>query len=832
MGESRASSGRGGLLVGLGVALLVTALLLLRQSGARGGDAVDSGRSSEARDSTALVPAEALVREPLAEARALEPEDAGSAGSPHAASAAARAAVHLCVTGRVIDEQGAPIVGAEVRYKSPWDPGREVARSDASGVFSGGLTEEERWLTFEILADARLRAERRATGSAREVLDLGTIVLAPGGEVRGRVLEVGGRAAVEGSIALVAAEELPAGGGNASPEEGRRLFQDLEPLLRAALVPDGSFRLRGAPPGEHVLVATAPGGIAWSPAFHLEAGAVLERELVLPRADESHWIEGRVFAPDGEPRAGIALSLNEDEAGLEEIGYASGPHDATSGEDGRFRFALSGPATFTLRARDPRRRTADLVLPGVTSGRRDLELHLAPVRRVEVRLRDGRGVPIAWGNVWSHGLDSPVPLTPLGESGVGEIPFLGSELVLEADAPGFARREFGPYRPADVGSGLELVLVPGGFVRGRITSGGQPVRGARLDLSPSRAPDEPRPSQGLTPDGWPFAMRQLVRLDGQDGTSDDDGRFVLSVPVAAWHALRVEADGFPLTVFGPYELDPVRANPELEVELARGGALEGRMLLAPGESPLGRFVGVSNGWSYAHTTAVDAEGRFRFASLAPGEWQVRPVAPPVAALQPLERGWQLPPILFEPDVVVRSGATARFELDCALERGAALVGRFAFEGVPLDDWRAELQVLVEGREVRVVSSALAPDGSFRLVVPREDTFVLRVTDSERSFRREVRLAGPETRVELAFTSAWAVVEACEEPVRRLHLAMTCADGTEFQAWPWDSEERWRLAVPSGSLRLGAIRTEDGELEWSEPVELAPGEERTFALPPR
>ena len=831
MGESRASSGRGALLVVLCVALLLAVALFLLRSGARGGDAADTGRAREERNSTTLVPAEAFEREPLAEARALEPEDAASAGSTRAARAAAPAAVHLCVTGRVVDEQGAPIEGAEVRYWSPWDPGREIARSDASGVFSGGLTEEERGLTFEVLADGYQRAERRAASHAREVLDLGTIVLAPGGEVRGRVLEVGGRAPVEGTVALVAAEELPAGGGSAALEEGRKLFQDLEPQLWAELAPDGTFRLRGAPPGEHVLVAGGPGGIAWSPAFRLAAGAVLERELVLPRADENHWIEGRVFAPDGEPRAGIALSLNEDEAGLEEIGYA-GPHDATSGEDGRFRFALFAPATFTLRARDPRRRTSDLVLPGVTSGRRDLELHLEPVRRVEVRLRDGRGRPIAWGNVWGHGLDSPVPLTPLGETGVGEIPFVGSELVLEADAPGFARGRFGPYRPADVARGLELVLVPGGFVRGRITSGGRPVRGARLDLSPSRAPDEPRPSQGLTPDGWPFAMRQLVRLDGQDGTSGGDGRFVLSVPNPDWHALRVEADGFPLTVFGPYELDPARANPELEVELARGGALEGRVLLAPGEAPLGRFVGVSNGWSYAHTTAVDAEGRFRFDALAPGEWQVRPVEPPVAALQPLERGWQLPPIPFEPDVVVRSGATAQFELDCTRPRGVALVGRFVFEGVPLDDWRAELQVLVGGREVRVVSSGLASDGSFRLVVPREDTFVLRVTDSERSFRREVRLAGPETRVELAFTSAWAVVEATEEPVRRLHLAMTCADGSEFQAWPWDSEERWRLAVPSGSLRLGAIRTEDGELEWSEPVELAPGEERTLALPPR
>jgi len=831
MGESRASSGRAILLV-LCVALLAAAAFFLRGGRARGGEAPDSGRPREERSSTVLLPADPVERELLAEARPLEPEVAESRRPAGSARSETRDAVHLCVTGRVVDEQGAPIEGAEVRNKSPWDPGREIARSDASGVFSGGLTEEERWLLFEILADGRLRAERRATSHAREVLDLGTIVLAPGGEVRGRVVEVGGRAPVEGSVALVAVEDLPAGGGSASLEEGRKRFQDLEPQLWAELAPDGSFRLRGAPPGEHVLVAGGPGGFAWSPAFRLEAGAVLEHELVLPRADESHWIEGRVFAPDGEPRAGIALSLNEDEAGLEEIGYAGGPHDATSGEDGRFRFPLSGPATFTLRARDQRRRTADLVLPGVTSGRRDLELHLEPVRRVEVRLRDGRGRSIAWGNVWGHGLDSPVPLTPLGETGVGEIPFIGSELVLEADAPGFARGEFGPYRPADVARGLELVLVPGGFVRGRVTSGGRPVRGARLDLSPSRAPDEPRPSQGLAPDGWPFAMRNAVRLDGQDGTSDNDGRFVLSVPVAAWHALRVEADGFPLTVFGPYELDPARANPELEVELARGGALEGRMLLAPGEAPLGRFVGVSNGWSYAHTTAVDAEGRFRFDALAPGEWQVRPVEPPVAALQPLERGWQLPPIPFEADVVVRSGATTQFELDSTRPRGVALVGRFVLEGVPLDGWRAELQVLVGGREVRVVSSGLASDGSFRLVVPREDTFVLRVTDSERSFRREVRLAGPETRVELAFTSAWAVVEATEEPVRRLHLAMTCADGTAFQAWPWDFEERWRLAVPSGSLRLGAIRTEDGELEWSEPVELAPGEERTLALPPR
>ncbi|MEQ1891232.1 MAG: carboxypeptidase-like regulatory domain-containing protein [Planctomycetota bacterium] len=729
------------------------------------------------------------------------------------------------VIGRVVDEQQAPIEGAEIFGHDEQEGLHRIARSDGSGAFEGELGRSA-YFQFRIFAPAHARAEVTFMAETRDVLDLGTIVLGPGGDVRGRVVQEGGGAPASASVALTPASEFPAEASGPAWNKALELTGD-DWANAIAVQPDGSFELRGVAPGEWFAKAESPGGNGASRVFSLTVGASVEVDVLVPRADESHWIDGRVFGPGGEALDGVALTLQEDTTqGLEALGY-SGPDDATSARDGRFCFALQQPGFFLLRARDPRQRGADLVLQNVASGRRGLELRLAPVPWIEVRLIDERGSAIAWGNVWGSGSDSPVAMTPLGERGVGRIPFVGSELRLEADAPGFARKRFGPYRSLDLQHGLELVLAPGGFVRGRVTSAGRPVKGARLDFSWARPPGEAQLAQGTTPDGWPFVVTNHVNVSGQDGTSDGDGRFVLSVPGAGWHALRVEADGLPLTVFGPWELDPARASPELALELVPGGVLEGRVLLPAGESPLGRYVGVSNGWSFAHTTAVDAEGRYRFADLAPGGWQVRPVSPPVASLQALEVAWEGAEFEFEPDVEIRPGGRAHFDLDLVPSHGCALRGHIRFEGVELGGWVAVLFASGKrGSKTSVATSALEDDGAFRVVAPKAGAYELRIWSQQgAAFIREVQLTGVETSLELSFARATASLERAPDEDQYVRLHGTCPDGTRFEVWTYCGMGRdtWRADVPPGTYKA------QRDKEWSEPFELAPGEERM--LPP-
>jgi len=659
----------------------------------------------------------------------------------------------------------------------------------------------------------------------RDVLDLGTIVLGPGGDVRGRVVQEGGGAPAGASVVLAPASEFSAETSGLAWSKALEWTDD-DWANAIAVEPDGSFELRGVASGEWFAKAASPGGNGASRVFSLTDGANVDVDVFVPRADESHWIDGRVLGPEGEAFDGVELTLEEDTTQGLAASWSWGLDNATSARDGHFCFALQQPGFFLLRARDPRQRGADLVLPNLASGRRGLELRLAPVPWIDVRLVDDRGSAIAWGNVWGSGGNSTVAMTPLGERGVGRIPFVGSELRLEADAPGFARKRFGPYRSVDLQHGLELVLAPGGFVRGRVTSAGRPVQGARLDFSWAHPPGEGQLVQGTAPDGWPFVVMNHVSVSGQDGTSDGDGRFVLSVPSAGWHALRVEADGLPLTVFGPWELDPARTSPELTLELEPGGELEGRVLLPAGESPLGRYVGVSNGWSFAHTTPVDAEGHYRFVGLAPGAWQVRPVSPPVASLQALEFDWGGAEFAREPDVEVRSGGRAHFDLDLVQSRGCALAGHIRFEGVELGGWVAVLASEKRGSMAFVSTSSLEEDGAFRVVAPKAGAYELRIWSQQgAAFIREVQLAGVETSLELSLARASVSLARSPDRDQYVRLHGTCPDGTRFEVWTYcgAGTDAWRADVPPGSYKVNRGK------EWSEPFELAPGEGRR--LPP-
>lgn len=807
--------------------LLCVAVLVARASRGRargdGGAAPDASARSGAAElsATELGTRAPAVVDPAPAAQAAESARAGAGPRAEAARAA-----RLQVTGRVVDEAGAPIAEAEVLEWNRRGTTRVVARTDENGHFEGEILQDH-WL--HVYAAGFARAERPYSSRERGTLDLGTIVLAPGGDVHGRVREEGGRVPARALLVVSPAKSFPSEVDPGDVE--RATFGDDWFGSTSELAADGTFRLRGLPAGECFVWAETPGGHGWSPLFRVAAGDVVEVEVVVPRPDERAWISGRVSGADGMPLAEVQLTLR-DTPGRETLGSWT---SATSAPDGSFVLELDEPGVFTLRARDLEHRHGSLELAQVASGSRDLELVLPPLLWVEVRLVDERGAALAWGNVWGAGGDSEVPLTPLGERGIGRIPFAGRTLLLEADAPGYARKKFGPYAPADVERGLVLTLAPGGFVRGRLTSGGRAVKGARLDLSPAGEPGGALASRGTAPDGWPFALTNRLALGGDDGTSDGEGRFTLSIPNAGWHALSVVAEGFPLTVFGPWQLDPAHTSPALELELERGGALEGRVLLSPGEAPRGRYVGVSNGWNFAHTTAVQDDGSYRFASLAPGPWQVRPVEPPVASLQGLEFEWGGNRLEFEPDVEVRAGSTARHDLDCTFARGVSVSGRFAFEGVDLTGWRATLGIPANDGEIPVAVSELASDGTFRVSTWKPGRYVLGIACDESAFRQTVELLASETRVDLGCSAAWVEIvptEPSAEDTRTVvKIGAQLPEGGSFSAWSGTcARSGWRVAVPAGRIEVLVHQRGVEEPVRSEPVDLLAGEERELALP--
>src|SRR6185295_5889938 len=83
--------------------------------------------------------------------------------------------------------------------------------------------------------------------------------------------------------------------------------------------------------------------------------------------------------------------------------------------------------------------------------------------------------------------------------------------------------------------------------------------------------------------------------------------------------VRASATGFAPAESGP--LDPRLAR-ELELELTRGGALEGRVLVDEGQSAEGTIVGINRGDVAPRTMRAGPGGHYRFEGLTPGAWRV------------------------------------------------------------------------------------------------------------------------------------------------------------------------------------------------------------------
>jgi hypothetical protein len=101
---------------------------------------------------------------------------------------------------------------------------------------------------------------------------------------------------------------------------------------------------------------------------------------------------------------------------------------------------------------------------------------------------------------------------------------------------------------------------------------------------------------------------------------DAEGRFEIPCELDSEVVLRAIAPGLAPGELEP--LDPTRVHDELLIELTRGGAIEGRVVVTEGLSAEGTIVGINRGDIAPRTLRVGPDGRFRFEGLTPGSWQV------------------------------------------------------------------------------------------------------------------------------------------------------------------------------------------------------------------
>jgi RNA polymerase sigma factor (sigma-70 family) len=589
---------------------------------------------------------------------------------------------------RLLDEGGAAIAGAglrtirgnrcfpEILAVSGGD-GRLQQRLESPRRGSASDPGETFDLELLLAAPGRASVRRHAIWQPGSDVHLGDILLAPGGVIRGRVVDENGTGIAAAWIKLT--DEVPA-----APQieqerraEGNWSEEHLLPPVRSD--EQGAFLLEGVPIGFARLCAGADERLAtWSAPIEVRAGSESSGvELLLEATDRRDRIEGLVLDPEGlpVPRAKLRYAYRSL--------FSKGSGTASADAQGRFRIDIRRRIDHDLRASDREGRWSDALLEDVEPGTLDVVLRLVEPSRTRLRVTT-TGDTLERFSVsvrtpeHTHTFAYLPDLIPT-EGGI-ELSLPHEEFVVEVEAPGHAVTVLGPY-PADRAPAelhAELDPLPG--VRGIVRAGSRAIAGVEISLH-QLARDR------IEHNGFPVTVDPSSRASGTTGA---DGRFSLTLRRAGTFLLRAEAAGFAPTELGPFDIDPHHGLAAIEVALTSGGAIEGFVLVPPGGEPAGTIVAINRGDAHACTRRIGADGHFRFEHLIPGPWQVRITDREIdpRSSESMSDGFQSPHVI-EPDCLVSEGRTTRHDLGTGA-LGCVLRGSLLLDGQPPGAWTARL----------------------------------------------------------------------------------------------------------------------------------------------
>ena len=690
---------------------------------------------------------------------------------------------------RVVDRAGRPI---------------STARVHTGGVLAEELAPDGRLtLTLKVHRRApQLDFQLRAPGFASERLEfrpepsealhLGEVVLGPGGDVLGRVLDRAGEPLAGAWV------EVDTARFSKSDVDGERLVRHRSDFRGVETGADGGFHLTGIPAGT-LRVWAGRAGLMASATNELElagVGVLEGLELVLEPYPAERVIAGRVV--DGEGH-GVRSSVRFESRSF----YGSSSRQSVTDEDGRFALLCkssrrSGSLTVTPFTDE----LGPVKLDGLRAGASGLSIELPRARAlsIEVRGPDGR-LPQPELELFAGDGDRLAGVgSRLGdrglEDGVFSLRVPPEPFTVIASAPGHERRTFGPFSPDALPERIVCELARQAGVRGRVFDlEGLPLEGAEI-----RVVAEAR--QHVVIDDFPVRVALTPEVDT---TSDGSGHFEATVREPGNYYVQVSAAGHALAELGPHAIDPERGLDLEPLRLTRGGALEGRVT---GEGELaGRVVAVSRGDGRARSTRTGPGGYFRFEHLTPGPWQaeLRERDISVAGSSGSSDGFRRPgPIPF--DRVVRQGETTRVVLGRG-EVAHTLRGRLTLDGIPARGFRVSWKRALGGL-IRAEGPTLDEEGRFELgfqhggpielLVAGPGSFVVLVTFDLSEPRTEWSCA-----LELATLDVYGLAPESEVPEA---LYLWQRDGVTVAA-PLEGDAAGTsrgLRVPAGAGRVVSV----------------------------
>lgn len=734
-----------------------------------------------------------------------------------AVAASAAEASRSFVDVRAVDEAGNPIpaarldrLGVEGSARAGGDGRMRLELEDSTEAFGA---------SFELGARGFASLRLEAVVHPGESVHLGTQVLAPGGAVSGRVVDVDGRpianASIQAGDAGLPQRDLdtlrlqPAGGS--------------VPSTRTDEV--GHFTLDRLAEGQVRIWARAPEYLAgFSPPVQVRAGEeAYGLELVLQPTPRENQIVVSVLDPDGKALPGAMLEFRMQSPGI----VRSGSERADA--EGRHTFVVSKDTRASITAKDPEDRYGPASAADLRPGDAVTRLRLSAAEPLAIQVHELGGAPVELFGFALLSADgsseqqSAPRATRAGGRAQARLP--RGDFFVSIDAPGHELARLGPFSPGAVKGPIEVALAPVPGIHGRVLSNGEAVAGARVRLHARVAPGQFYEKNGFV-SLWQDEVVDEVH-------SDSDGRFVLTVREAGEYAARAEKPGFAPGVSELVRVGAGLSAPELDLQLTEGGAIEGHVLTARGADPAGTIVGLTRADGYDRTLRVGADGAYRFERLTPGEWRLTAVDEEIVPgrINIHTSPGRGEPIVFEGTCSVRAGETSVCDLELADRESCALNGRFLLDGVAPGPWWA--WIVPEGRlfdsepKGRV---SLDPEGRFRVTAAESGSYQLVVANTfegskmqwvidavhlhegEQSWERDV----PTGTMVLASAPAWDG----EGIPAAVHLWHGAGELRSLTVIAGEANEPLRVRVPAGPSRLAHPEAETRDFDrWPTLVDL-------------
>jgi carboxypeptidase family protein len=364
------------------------------------------------------------------------------------------------ISGRVVDESGAPVARARV-LAVPEGPG---------GGGAAGPLDENGGFVIENLSPGRFTLAVAAPGFPP--VQRKGIEVAAGKDVSGLEVAVRKGATVEGRV--TAADGRPA------PGTRLRVMPAADsggPLLAAVGLPeavageDGAYQLEGVPEGTRSIAAEERDHPKAVQTLAVQPGSNrLDFQLV-----DGREVSGRVIDPQGQPVPGAEVSLSS----------RSAARYAATGPDGGFRMTAIPDGAYRLLAKK------DGWAPAQSA--EEVRVAGGPVEGLVLRLDRGGAIV---GRITGLAFEelSRAQISASGPSGgqLGRVDYQGSyriealppgEWVVEAQLPG-GRRAVGRIQlaPGQAQASLDLEFGGGLTLRGVVLQGDHPVAGAMVTV--------------------------------------------------------------------------------------------------------------------------------------------------------------------------------------------------------------------------------------------------------------------------------------------------------------------------------------------------------------